>query len=163
MPRRISVIALIAGGILLGCVITLAIPVIKQEVLTRRYGDELSAVIVNYWLGLEQADAAQDPDLLRMVATGEHLEYLESVIIRTFPSSREDITTAAEVEWIRVYSYSDNRAVVSARGHFWHHIVFSDTGEKSNETKSPFGHWFTLQKEGGVWKVERRRAHEPPF
>jgi hypothetical protein len=161
VKKAVYVVIAVLGGLVLGCLAVLTAQWIKIRVLTYRYGKELSNVIVNYNLVMGQADAEQKPELFQTIATGEHLDYLESVT--AYPSSSYDITTAATVDRIVVLKYANDQAVASAHGRFWHHIVVPKTGEESGDIESPFNHMFTFRKENGVWKIEKAEAFPPPL
>ena len=155
--KRDNIIIAILGGMLLGCCISVSIPIIKVNVLTNRYEDELKEVVVNYMRVPNQAELEGNPDLLMEVATGKELEFLQRVY--KYPLETYGIITSIDVDSFQVSSYTENRATISIRGYFWHYHLYSSTGETSNEWDTPFYFNITLVKEEGVWKVSDNSAH----
>jgi hypothetical protein len=158
MKRRNIIIAIL-GGMLLGCCISVSIPIIKVNVLTNRYGDELEDIVVNYILVVDQAEAEGNLDLYKEVATGEELSFLERTHI--FPLSINEIITDVVIDSFQVSNYNESRATISVTGNVFYYNLYYDTGEISKEWDTPFGHTMTLVKEDGVWKVSER--HPLPF
>jgi hypothetical protein len=120
--------------------------------LTRKYGPELKAALIEYRRTLGSEAGRTDPNTMAQVATGPHLLNLVKTKCDACPSFQ--IARSVDVEIIRVLDYSLDYSRVAARVEWGWHKVSAATGEPIGPCHAQaYDQIFIMRYEDKKWKV----------